>query len=201
LPKNSQYRRRIIVTLAVMAALLLVGVTMMKIDSADAQRGSPVTGSVTAADNGSVAQSDIPPPVESSKQIEDPGVIGAMVKMISALALVIALVYGALYMLRRLMGRRLKGSGGIGSLEVLETTYVGQHKAISLVRVGHRSVLVGVTDSQITTLTELDIEETEEILGTSTQPGRTVPFSGALTGAVERLKTIGLRKKQAVLET
>ena len=187
--------------LAVMAALLLVGVTMMKVDSADAQYGLPAIGGGTAADNGSVAQSDPPLPVEPSQPIEDPGVVDAMVKMISALALVIALVYGALYMLRRLMGRRLKGSGGNGSLEVLETTYVGQHKAISLVRVGHRSVLVGVTDSQITTLTELDVEETEEILGPSTQPAKAEPFSGALSGAVERLKTIGLRKKRAVLET
>ena len=201
MPKNSQYRRRIIVTLAVVAALLLIGVTMMKIDSADAQRELPAIGSATAADNGSGTQSEQQPPVEPAQQIENPGVVGAMVKMIGALALVIALVYGALYMLRRLMGRRLKGSGGIGSLEVLETTYVGQHKAISLVRVGHRSVLVGVTDNQITTLTELDVEETEEILGTSTQPAKTERFSGVLSGAVERLKTIGLRKKQAVFET
>jgi flagellar protein FliO/FliZ len=179
--------------MAVMAALVLVGVTMMKVDSADAQRELPA--------NGSAAQSDPQPSVEPAQQIESPGVVGAMVKMICALALVIALVYGALYMLRRLMGRRLKGSGGAGSLEVLETTYVGQHKAISLVRVGNRSVLVGVTDNQITTLTELDAEETEEILGTSTQPAKTERFPGALSGAVERLKTIGLRKEQAVLET
>ncbi|MCX6835804.1 MAG: flagellar biosynthetic protein FliO [candidate division Zixibacteria bacterium] len=193
MPKNSQYRRRVIVTMALMAALVLVGVTMMKVGSVDAQRVSPVNNSAT--------QSDPRPSAEAAQPIENPGVVGAMVKMICALVLVIALVYGALHMLRRLMGRRLKGSGGAGSLEVLETTYVGQHKAISLVRVGQRSVLVGVTDNQITTLTELDAEETEEILGTSTQPAKTERFSGALSGAVERLKTIGLRKKQAVLET
>jgi flagellar biosynthetic protein FliO len=190
-----------IVTLAVMAALVFVGVTMMKIDSADAQRELPGNNNATVTDNGNATQAEQQPSVEAVQEIENPGVVGAMVKMISALALVIALVYGALYMLRRLMGRRLKGSGGNGSLEVLETTYVGQHKAISLVRVGQRSVLVGVTESQITTLTELDVEETEEILGTATQPAKAQRFSGALSGAVERLKTIGLRKKQAALET
>jgi flagellar protein FliO/FliZ len=179
--------------MAVMAALVLVGVTMMKVSSVDAQRESLA--------NGSEAQADTRPSVEPAQPIENPGVVGAMVKMVCALALVIALVYSALYMLRRLMGRRLKGSGGAGSLEVLETAYVGQHKAISLVRVGQRSVLVGVTDNQITTLTELDVEETEEILGTSTQPAKTERFSGALSGAVDRFKTLGLRKKQAVLET
>jgi len=184
-----------------MAALLLVGVTMMKVDSADAQRELSESNNAAVTDNGSGAQSDPQPSVEPAEQIQNPGIVSAVVKMVSALALVIALVYGALYMLRRLMGRRLKGSGGNGSLEVLETTYVGQHKAISLVRVGQRSVLVGVTDSQITTLTELDIEETEEILGASTHPAKTEPFSGALSGAVERLKTFGLRKKRAVLET
>jgi flagellar biosynthetic protein FliO len=190
-----------IVTLAVMAALVFVGVTMMKIDSADAQRELPGNNNATVTDNGNATQAEQQPSIDAAQEIENPGVVGAMVKMISALALVIALVYGALYMLRRLMGRRLKGSGGNGSLEVLETTYVGQHKAISLVRVGQRSVLVGVTESQITTLTELDVEETEEILGTATQPAKAQRFSGALSGAVERLKTIGLRKKQAALET
>jgi flagellar biosynthetic protein FliO len=187
--------------MAVMAALVFVGVTMMKIDSADAQRELPGNNNATVTDNGNATQAEPQPSIDAAQEIENPGVVGAMVKMISALALVIALVYGALYMLRRLMGRRLKGSGGNGSLEVLETTYVGQHKAISLVRVGQRSVLVGVTESQITTLTELDVEETEEILGTATQPAKAQRFSGALSGAVERLKTIGLRKKQAALET
>ena len=180
--------------------LLLVGVVMLRTDSADAQRGLPgIANTATPGDAG-----DVTNPVQHAEDIrsaEDPSVIGAMVKMISALALVIALVYGALYMLRRLMGRRLKGSGGTASLEVLETTFVGPHKAISLVRIGQRSVLVGVTDQQITTLTELDVEETREILGTSVQATGAEGFSGALSSAMERLKTIGLRKKQTVLET
>lgn len=198
---NNQHRRRVIVTLAVLAALLLAGVVMIRTDTADAQNGLTEGGSPVTSENDGVQAS--PPQVqdENARDIEKPGVVGAMVKMISALALVIALVYGALYMLRRLMGRRLKGSGGGGLLEVVQTTYVGQHKAISLVRVGRRSVLVGVTDSQITTLTELDVEETDEVLGTSRQPAKPEPFSGILSGAVERLKIVGLRKKQAVLDT
>jgi flagellar protein FliO/FliZ len=199
LPRNSQNHRRVIITTAVLAALLLVGVIMMRTDLAEAQRGLPPDNAATVASEDAAAtntQTELPP-----TGAEPPSLFSAVIKMISALALVIALVYGALYLLRRLMGRRLRGSGGKGSLEVLETTYVGQHKAISLVRVGQRSVLVGVTDNQITTLTELDNEETEEILGTSPQAARTESFPGVLSGAVDKLKNIGLRKKQTALET
>ena len=200
MPRNSKNHRRVIITTAVVAVLLLSGALMLRTDPAEAQRSAPPDNVSTLASGEAAAsspQTDVPTTPESEK----PGLFSAVIKMISALALVIALVYGALYLLRRLMGRRLRGSGAKGSLEVLETTYVGQHKAISLVRVGQRSVLVGVTDSQITTLTELDNEETEEILGTSPHVARAESFPGVLSGAVDKLKNIGLRKKQAALET
>jgi len=187
--------------MAVMAALLLVGVVMIRTDQIDAQSQTPASVVGESQGSDAVSAPGQEPVAEPVKEVQSTGMFGAVVKMISALAIVIALVYGALYMLRRLMGRRLKGAGGTGSLEVLETTFVGQHKAISLVRVGQRSVLVGVTDNQISTLTELDAEETEEILGAVTDKAGTEGFSGVLTSAVERLKTIGLRKKQAVLES
>ncbi|MEW5794876.1 MAG: flagellar biosynthetic protein FliO [Candidatus Zixiibacteriota bacterium] len=130
-----------------------------------------------------------------------PSVAAAVTKMISALALVIVAVYGGLYLLRRMMGRRYGGAHGINTLEVLQTTYVGQHKAISLVKVGKRSVLVGVTDNQISTLTELDAEETDEILGESAPANTNESFSRVFTSAAEKLKMLRLKKKQAALET
>lgn len=187
--------------MAVMAAVALVGVTMINVDPV---RADKVLAS-RAALNASADQSAGPnTPTESpdpSTTSDRPGVGSAVVKMISALTLVIAAVYGGLYLLRKMMGRRGGVALGVDALTVLQTTYVGQHKAISLVKVGRRSVLVGVTDNQISTLTELDQDETEEILGEVTEPVKSESFSRLLGGAAEKLKMFGLKKKQAALET
>lgn len=182
--------------------LALAGVTMVKIDPARADRAlsteTPATAGTSGGTDGSVSPGVTPqeggPPAK-------PSVGAAVVKMISALALVIVALYGGLYLLRRLMGRRQGGSLGIDTLEVLQTTYVGQHKAISLVKVGKRSVLVGVTDNQISTLTELDAEETDEILGQTAPLLAHESFTRVLSGAAGKLKMMGLKKKQAALET
>jgi len=203
LRKNSGYNRRVILTLVVMATLALVGVTMIKVDPAGAQAGPGVgkSASLSGSQVGD-AERSAPGAGDESDGTSPPSIVAAVVKMISALAVVIAVVYGALYLLRKLMGRRYGGAAGGGSLEVLQTTYVGPHKAISLVRVGRRSVLVGVTDNHISTLTELDPEETDEITTrTDHRTVRSESFSRALSGAVVKLKTVGLKKKQAALET
>jgi flagellar biosynthetic protein FliO len=201
LPKNKPNNRRALVIMAVMAAVALVGVTMIKVEPVHADRtltsGATLAGTVNDA-SASAGETNPSEPVVGAEQ---PGIGAAVIKMISALALVIAAVYGGLYLLRRMMGRRHGGPLGLNALEVLQTTYVGQHKAISLVKVGKRSVLVGVTDNQISTLTELDQDETEEILGQTPEPVRSENFSRLLTGAAERLKSFGLKKKQAALET
>lgn len=186
----------------VIAILALAGVTMIKIDPARADRAL-TTESTIAADSPEAAEGSVPPgmtPQENGAAAR-PSVGAAVVKMISALALVVVALYGGLYLLRRLMGRRHGGNLGIDALEVLQTTYVGQHKAISLVKVGKRSVLVGVTDNQISTLTELDAEETDEILEQTASSPANDSFTRVLSGAAEKLKMIGLKKKQAALET
>jgi flagellar protein FliO/FliZ len=186
-----------------MATLALVGLTMIKVDPAGAQAGSPVgrhSASISTTQTGG-AESSAPGRADEHNGPEKPSVVAAIAKMISALAVVIAVVYGALYLLRKLMGRRYGGANG-GSLEVLQTTYVGPHKAISLVRVGRRSVLVGVTDNQISTLTELDSDETDEIVAqVDCRTAKTESFSRVFAGAVDKLKMVGLKKKQAALET
>lgn len=201
--KNSGYSRRVIITLVVMAALALVGVTMIKVDPAGAQSGSaPGNSASPGSSQIGDAERSAPGVADESDGTSQPSVVTAVVKMISALAVVIAVVYGALYLLRKLMGRRYGGATGDGALEILQTTYIGPHKAISLVRVGRRSVLVGVTDNQISTLTELDPEETDEITTQAERrPVRGESFSRALSGAVVKLKAVGLKKKQAALET
>ncbi len=184
-----------IVTVLVIVAIALCGLTMINVDQARADRNEVAaeTAPVTAITANETA------PVTADEG--EPSLMAALVKMISALAVVIAVVYGALYALRKLMGRKYGANGRNGSLEVLETTFVGQHKSISLVRVGERSVLVGVTDQQISTLTELDADETVALTREVEQPAQNDNFSRVLSTATGKLKLFGLKKKRAVLET
>ena len=187
--------------MAVMAAVALVGVTMINVDPVRADKVLASRAALNASANeaaGATTPAETPEPMATSNR---PGMGSAVIKMISALALVIAAVYGGLYLLRKMMGRRGGAALGVDALTVLQTTYVGQHKAISLVKVGRRSVLVGVTDNQISTLTELDQDETDEILGEASEPVKSESFSRLLSGAAEKLKMFGLKKKQAALET
>jgi flagellar biosynthetic protein FliO len=173
-----------IITVIVIVALALVGLTMINVDPAQADLATGPAGSDA---------------VEAPAS--DPSLTAAVVKMVSALAVVIAVVYAALYALRKLMGRKNGARGGRGSLELLETTYVGQRQSISLVRVGERSVLVGVTERQISTLTELDADETAALAREIPTPATEDSFSRALSRATGKLKMLGLKKKQAALET
>ena len=202
MPRNKPNNRRVFIAVIIIAILALAGVTMIKVDPARADRA--LATSSPASTRAPELSSDVGSAnvnAEGNAAPAKPSVAAAVTKMISALALVIVAVYGGLYLLRRLMGRRYGGAHGINTLEVLQTTYVGQHKAISLVKVGKRSVLVGVTDNQISTLTELDAEETDEILGQSAPAATGESFSRVFSSAAEKLKMIGLKKKQAALET
>jgi flagellar biosynthetic protein FliO len=181
-----------IVTVAVILAVAVGGLFMINVRSASANRGllSQVTGNVTTvpADQQAVPESNT-------------GMAGAVAKMVSALAVVIAAVFGGLYLLRKLMGKRTSKTGRSDVLDVIQTTYLGPHKTISLVKIGNRSVLVGVTETQIATLTELSEAETAEILTDAVTQTAPDAFAGFLKHATARIRQIGVRKEQAALET
>lgn len=190
MPKIKSQNRRTIIGLVVIVTVALIGLTMIKVDPAGAVNAKALGQTALQADEAA-------PPVAGGEQ---PGVASAVAKMISALALVILVAYGALYGLKKLMNRRYGGGGRNDSLEVLQSTFVGPHKQVSLVRVGQRSVLIGITEQQITTLTELDVEETEEFLGQVAPEAPAESFASRLTQATSKMKVFGLKKKQAALE-
>jgi flagellar protein FliO/FliZ len=176
----------------VIVCIALAGLTTINVDPAGASGSSAGNATTT------VAEHEAGPPIAGGEQ---PSVAAAVAKMVSALALVILVAYAALYGLKKMMNRRYGGGRNGGSLEVMQSTFVGPHKQVSLVRVGKRAVLVGITDHQITTLTELDPEETEEFVGQAGEAVQHESFAERLNLASEKLKNFGLRKKRAVLET
>lgn len=72
-----------------------------------------------------------------------------------SLLLVLALLGGMLWLLKRLKALQEKNSGP-RQLELMETLSVGVRQKIALVRVGTRQVLVGMTPGQFTALAHWD---------------------------------------------
>ena len=177
-----------LLTVAVILCLAVVGLFMIQVDKVSAD-GSNTAVSATAA------QSEA-----GVTTAQETGVIGAIVKMISALVVVIVSVYVGIYLLKRLTQKRPGQNTKTDVLEILQTTHIGPHKAISLVKVGKRSVLVGVTDSQISTLTELDEVETQEVYAQAPSQEAGDNFAGTLKNATSRLRSFTLKSKQTVLE-
>lgn len=78
------------------------------------------------------------------------------------LALTLGLAYTTIYLLRRYVARPI-GQRKAARVSVVETVSLGQHRALHLIRVGGKLVLVGATQQQITLLTEVaDAEGTAD---------------------------------------
>ncbi|RKX20833.1 MAG: flagellar biosynthetic protein FliO [Candidatus Zixiibacteriota bacterium] len=142
--------RRMLVTVAVIVFTAVVGLMFINTGKANAELigMNNADGTVSESDNNQLATSVVP----------------SLLKIISALVIVLVAIYLSVYLLKKTMGKKFSGNKSLDSLEVIETTYVAPKKTISLVRVGNKSVLVGVTEQNISMLTELTTDETDEIL-------------------------------------
>jgi len=169
-----------------------VGLYVVKVGdvSADKMATSSSQTEVNAAAEQTTGQVDTPMTVAA----------GSIIKMISALTVVIICIYLGIFGLKRMMGNKHRTSGGQNLLQVLETAYVGPKKTVSLVRVADKSVLIGVTDERISMLTELDAEHTAEIVAAEEQTATGDSFSGFLKAASGKFKEFRLKKGRIALD-
>ncbi len=92
-----------------------------------------------------------------------PGVPGGGLASLSlrlglALALIVALILGAGFVLRRAMGTR-GGTAGVSRLQIVDRLDLAPKRALYGVRAGSRVVVVGVTETSIAPVFELSPEE------------------------------------------
>ncbi len=100
------------------------------------------------------------------------------------LGLVLAVIWGAVALMRWYVRRAQGGGSGRGQvLEVIETHALGPNRTLHLVRLGDRAVLVGATPERITSL--LTVDDAEEVRRLSERPEPESPrgFAASL-GAV-----------------
>jgi flagellar biosynthetic protein FliO len=84
-----------------------------------------------------------------------PDILTAGLKMIASLGVVLVMILGLLYGLRKLTRQRA-GAGGGKRIQVLESHYMGVKKTISLVHVPGKVLVVGVAGDRINLLDTLD---------------------------------------------
>jgi flagellar biosynthetic protein FliO len=197
LEKNPKARRRSQLTVIVIVLIALIGVLVVNTDRAGALKKSDEATTSVA----SVQSHDAPMREESDSGFYS-STMPSLLKLVSALVIVIVCIYAGVYLLKRLMGKRYSGNGQHNLLEVLETTYVAPKKSVSLLRVADKSVLVGISENQMTVLTELDRDQTREVLAALESRPDSESFRNAFKTATDKIKEIGFRKaKKAALET
>jgi flagellar biosynthetic protein FliO len=81
------------------------------------------------------------------------------INILLKLAVVVALIYGCAYLLRRWRG--ILPSKVDKQLTIIETTHLSPRQALHLMQVGDRVVLIGATDQSITLLTEVELLKDE----------------------------------------
>ncbi len=86
---------------------------------------------------------------------------GSALQILAALLLVLGLILGMAWLLRRFGS--LPGSGGSGPLRVLTSAMVGQRERVVLVQVGERQLLLGVAPGRVEMLHVL--EQPVEVAG------------------------------------
>ena len=110
-------------------------------------------GASVSADTSRTAGMPAEPAQTKAGEYTGEGIGGMLVRTILALFVVVVLVYAGVYLLKRLMARPKTGTHAM-PVRILGSTLLGPKKVVTLIEVEGRILVLGVTDSTITCLTE-----------------------------------------------
>jgi flagellar biosynthetic protein FliO len=119
--------------------------------------------------------------------------LASLLKMISALAVVLGVMLAGLWAVRKFMKQAGTGVDDGQKIRVLSTRYLGPKSSIMLLDVLGSVIVVGVTGSQISMLTTITDEESLERLRSSRLgDSSSQPFLDQITLYKRKLKTLSL---------
>lgn len=188
---NTNSKRRAVTRIAVLAGLLVAVVVISSLvtksgsgDLVTAVEAQPLTQLVGADQSTGITEA-----------------LGPITRMVGALIVVILCIYIGLFVLRKMMGKRHHAIADSGALQILQTAHLAPRRSVSLIKVANRAVLVGVTDTHLSVLTELSEEETAEILQTSQSSPEPEQFGNFLAQAMQKIRDLRPHRQETVTST
>lgn len=150
----SGYRKKIVAVLALVA----LGSGMLLLVSARLAAGGPGLKNPRAKVDSLFANE----PNFPAKKTESSGSRELFFKMTFSVLLVVVLGVAAIYVSKKLLPRITNLPGK--EIGIVETVHLGPHKAVHLLKIGNRRLLVGSTNESITTLADVtdEFEQSED---------------------------------------
>jgi flagellar protein FliO/FliZ len=121
-----------------------------------------------------------------------------MVALLARLAISLAVVFGLMWVAGRLLRKRglgtAKGSTATSRIEVLARQGLGRSSSVQMVRVGGRTLVLGVTEQQVTVLAEADPLLLEAELALAALPAAPVEPSTTRPGSWGRSSSSSMER-------
>jgi len=136
----------------------------------------------------------IPPPPSQMSSAESEAaqmpsltesVLPSLSRIAISLCVIVGIIYLTVFLLRKLSGNRIGGKKG-STIQIIEQAYLAPKKSVCLLKLADRAVLVGITETNINLLTEMEWESLppEVVERTSRHQGG---FQGLLNEAAGKL--------------
>lgn len=152
-------RKRALIGLGVLASLFVILSLISSAATGQAGKGTAESaGGIPAESPGGISSAGMES-AESPEDVPNPGMGSMAVKVIGSVLLLIGVLYAGMYAMRVLSGKTGGGRFNSGAISVLHKTHIAPKKAIYVLKVGEKAMVVGVTDSQINHLSDLSEEE------------------------------------------
>ena len=115
----------------------------------------------------------------------------SFVKMISALAIILGLMFGAMVFFKRFMKNTGVGMDRGGPIRIVATKYLGPKNSIMLMEILGQVVVVGISNQQMTVLATMSDPAVLERLNHDRNAGPQMPsFSSQLTAYKEKFSAM-----------
>jgi len=116
-----------------------------------------------------------------------PDFLATAIKMFSALLLVLGILLGSFYVLRRL-SKRDGAALQRNLIHVVDRTYIGVKKSITLVEVSGEFLVLGVTSDRISFLTRIEDQDRIQTLKSNGPAGTPKSFSNHLNQLLAKVR-------------
>jgi flagellar biogenesis protein FliO len=119
------------------------------------------------------------------------GIVSSTIKMVLALLVTIGLLVAVMLFLKKVTRMRMGEEGASGIIKIIDIRHLDPKRAVFLIRVLDRVLIVGSAEGSLTTLGELSDEDVIQLDTARNHPNSTSGFSNIFTKFMENNKKKG----------